>query len=85
MKASLIWWGDPAVTAAFQRRIEAFLDEHVARPQLSGDADGGDIWRRAQSGAASAAASFVEHALLALADVAAASNPKNHLTSLAPD
>jgi pimeloyl-ACP methyl ester carboxylesterase len=28
----LIWWGDPAVTAAFQRRIEAFLDEHVARP-----------------------------------------------------
>jgi pimeloyl-ACP methyl ester carboxylesterase len=32
----LIWWGDPAVTAAFQRRIEAFLDEHVARPQPPG-------------------------------------------------
>jgi pimeloyl-ACP methyl ester carboxylesterase len=32
----LIWWGDPAVTAAFQRRIEAFLDEHVARPSPPG-------------------------------------------------
>jgi pimeloyl-ACP methyl ester carboxylesterase len=31
----LIWWGDP-VTAAFQRRIETFLDEHVARPPPSG-------------------------------------------------
>lgn len=28
----LIWWGDPVVTARFQRRIESFLADHAARP-----------------------------------------------------
>ena len=27
----LIWWGDPAVTATFQHRIEGFLGDHMSR------------------------------------------------------